>query len=149
MASSSSSGHNKNVPPSERSTSPSGWISDNYARERHKWLKNIKEVVQHKSIELSLFRNEGFSFPEKIAFQGLSTFIQMKGDCYLNLVGVFYNNLKVVNDDIHSRVKGVNIVINNHTWLDIVGLKDEGRLSHLPDFFKIGGLEELKCLKIV
>ncbi|KOM56047.1 hypothetical protein LR48_Vigan10g193900 [Vigna angularis] len=67
--------------------------------------------------------------PEK----GLSTFIEMKGDCYPNLVNVFYNNLKVVNGDIHSHVKGVDIVINNDTWLQVAGLKDEGCMSHLPD----------------
>ncbi|WVZ21876.1 hypothetical protein V8G54_000420 [Vigna mungo] len=57
----------------------------------------------------------------------------MKGNCYLKLVEVFYNNVKEVDGNIHSRVKGVDIVINNYTWLKISGLKDEGHLSHQPD----------------
>ncbi|KOM57652.1 hypothetical protein LR48_Vigan11g068500 [Vigna angularis] len=57
----------------------------------------------------------------------------MKGDCYPELVEVFYNNIKVVDGNINSCVKGVNIVINNDTWLQVVGLKDEGRMSHLLD----------------
>ncbi|KOM48203.1 hypothetical protein LR48_Vigan07g190700 [Vigna angularis] len=133
MASSSSSRCTKNISPSERNASPSRWISDSDARERYICWKNIKEVVPHKSIELSLFRTEDFTFLEKLDHQGLRTFVQMKGDCYPNLVNVFYINLKVVNGDIHSRVKGVDIVINNDTWLQVANLINEGRMSHLPD----------------
>ncbi|KOM35023.1 hypothetical protein LR48_Vigan02g117300 [Vigna angularis] len=57
----------------------------------------------------------------------------MKGDCYPELVSVFYNNLKVVNDDIHSRVKGMDIIINDNVWIRVAGLKDEGCMSHLYD----------------
>ncbi|KOM50010.1 hypothetical protein LR48_Vigan08g083700 [Vigna angularis] len=96
------------------------------------WMK-VKDVVPHKSIELSLFRNEGFIFPEKLGYQGLSTFVQMKGDCYPYLVRVFYNNIKVVDGNIHSRVKRVDIVINNDTWLQVADLKGEGHMSHRPD----------------
>ncbi|WVY96681.1 hypothetical protein V8G54_028832 [Vigna mungo] len=56
----------------------------------------------------------------------------MKRDCYPELVEVFYNNVKEVDDNVHSRVKGLDIVINNDTWLKIVDLKDEGCLSHQP-----------------
>ncbi|KOM43425.1 hypothetical protein LR48_Vigan05g102900 [Vigna angularis] len=52
---------------------------------------------------------------------------EMKGYCYPDLVEVFYTNLRVVNGVIHSRVKGVNITIDDNVWLDIVGLKVEGR----------------------
>ncbi|WVZ14505.1 hypothetical protein V8G54_012071 [Vigna mungo] len=132
MASSSSSKRTKIVPPSKRNDTPSGWISDSDARERFLCWKKVKDVVPHKSIELSLFRNERFIFPKKFRFQRLYTFVQMKGDCYPNPVEVFYNNIKVADGNIHSRVKGVDIVINNDTWLEVVGLKDEGRMSHLP-----------------
>ncbi|WVZ24108.1 hypothetical protein V8G54_002652 [Vigna mungo] len=57
----------------------------------------------------------------------------MTGDYYPDLVEVFYNNVKVVDGNIPSRVKGMDIVINNDTWVQIVGLKDEIRLSRLPD----------------
>ncbi|KOM49570.1 hypothetical protein LR48_Vigan08g039700 [Vigna angularis] len=57
----------------------------------------------------------------------------MKGDWFPNLVKVFYHNLKIVNGDIWSRVKGVNIHIDNDVWFQVVGLKAEGQFSHLPN----------------
>ncbi|KOM43250.1 hypothetical protein LR48_Vigan05g085400 [Vigna angularis] len=57
----------------------------------------------------------------------------MKGDCYQDLVEVFYTNLRVVNGVIHSRVKGVNIIIDDNVWSHIVGLKAEGLDSHIRD----------------
>ncbi|KOM50049.1 hypothetical protein LR48_Vigan08g087600 [Vigna angularis] len=45
-------------------------------------------------------------------------------------------NLGCYNGNIHSRVKGVDIVINNDTWLQVTGLKDEGHMSHLPDYLQ-------------
>ncbi|KOM40673.1 hypothetical protein LR48_Vigan04g087100 [Vigna angularis] len=57
----------------------------------------------------------------------------MKGDCYLELAEVFYNNLKVINGDIHSHVKGVDIVVNVDVWLLVAGLKAEGCMSHMQD----------------
>ncbi|KOM38263.1 hypothetical protein LR48_Vigan03g164500 [Vigna angularis] len=57
----------------------------------------------------------------------------MKGDCYPNLVEVFYTNLRVLNGVIHSRVKGVNITIDDNVWSDITGLKAEGLDSHIRD----------------
>ncbi|KOM24917.1 hypothetical protein LR48_Vigan17s001300 [Vigna angularis] len=57
----------------------------------------------------------------------------MKGDCYPDLVEVFYTNLRVVNGVIHSRVKGVNITIDDNVWLDIAGLKAEELDSHIRD----------------
>ncbi|WVZ07820.1 hypothetical protein V8G54_021166 [Vigna mungo] len=90
-----------------REANPSEWISDDNVRERFLGLRIFKK--------------------------GLDTFTQMKGDCYPELVKVFYNNFKEVDDNVHSRVKGADIVINNGIWLKITGLKDEGRLSHQPD----------------
>ncbi|KOM41008.1 hypothetical protein LR48_Vigan04g120600 [Vigna angularis] len=86
MASSSSSKRARRVPASERNANPIGWISDGAARERFMGWKNVKKVVPHKSLELSMFRCEGFIFPEKLIHQRLSTFVLMKGDCYPELV---------------------------------------------------------------
>ncbi|WVZ25861.1 hypothetical protein V8G54_004405 [Vigna mungo] len=57
----------------------------------------------------------------------------MTGAYYPNLVQVFYNNAKDVDGKIDSRVKEVDIIIDNDTWLQVSGIKVEGRLSHLPD----------------
>ncbi|KOM26789.1 hypothetical protein LR48_Vigan317s001000 [Vigna angularis] len=56
----------------------------------------------------------------------------MKGDCYPELVEVFYNNLKVISGDIHSRVKGVDIIVIDDVWLLVTGLKAE-RCRYLRD----------------
>ncbi|KOM43099.1 hypothetical protein LR48_Vigan05g070300 [Vigna angularis] len=58
---------------------------------------------------------------------------KMNGDTYPDLVEVFYTNLRVVNGVIHSRVKGVNITIDDNVWSHIVGLKAEGLDSHIHD----------------
>ncbi|KOM35033.1 hypothetical protein LR48_Vigan02g118300 [Vigna angularis] len=96
-------------------------------------MKKIKTIVPHKSLDLLLFRGEGFLFLEWLAHRGLAGFVQMKGDCYPELVEVFYNNLKVINSDIHSRVKGVDIIVNDDVWLLVVGLKAEGGMPHMRD----------------
>ncbi|KOM47772.1 hypothetical protein LR48_Vigan07g147600 [Vigna angularis] len=45
----------------------------------------------------------------------------------------FYTNLRVVNKVIDSKVKGVNITIDDNVWSDIAGLKAEGLDSHIRD----------------
>ncbi|KOM55600.1 hypothetical protein LR48_Vigan10g149200 [Vigna angularis] len=54
----------------------------------------------------------------------------MTGDCYPDLVQVFYHNLKVVDGVMCSRVKGVDIKIDDEIWLSFTGLKAEGFMSH-------------------
>ncbi|KOM55221.1 hypothetical protein LR48_Vigan10g111300 [Vigna angularis] len=114
-----------------RYVDPKGWISDEEIRGRFLRGKRIKTVVPHNYLNLNLFEKEGFHFQEWIETQGLSTFVQMKGDWYPNLVRVFYNNLKFVDGVIQSRVKGVNVHIDNNVWLQVAGLKAEGLFSHL------------------
>ncbi|KOM47928.1 hypothetical protein LR48_Vigan07g163200 [Vigna angularis] len=111
MASSSSSKRNKSVARTKRNTSPTRWISDDAARNS----------------------GEGFLFANWLTHQGLAEFVQIKGNCYPELVEVFYNNLRLVNGDIHSQVKGVNIIINNDVWLLVARLKAEGCMSHIKD----------------
>ncbi|WVY89958.1 hypothetical protein V8G54_035472 [Vigna mungo] len=59
-------------------------------------------------------------------FKEISSLVQLKGCWYPDLVKIFYQNLKLENIDIHSRVKGVDILINNDTWEQVIGLKAEG-----------------------
>ncbi|KOM25613.1 hypothetical protein LR48_Vigan125s000300 [Vigna angularis] len=54
----------------------------------------------------------------------------MTGDCYLDLVQVFYHNLKVVDGVICSWVKGAHIKIDDEIWLSFTRLKAEGFMSH-------------------
>ncbi|KAG2399280.1 uncharacterized protein HKW66_Vig0082380 [Vigna angularis] len=53
-----------------------------------------------------------------------------KFGCYRKLFKVFYHNLKVVDGVICSRVKGVDIKIDDEIWLSFTGLKAEGFMSH-------------------
>ncbi|KOM48239.1 hypothetical protein LR48_Vigan07g194300 [Vigna angularis] len=118
-SSSSSSRRKEKVARVTRNANPSGWISDEEIRGKFLFLRVIKYVVPHKYLDLQLFKKEGFLFQEWIAYQGLTDFVQMKGDCYPDLVEVFYTNLRVVNGVIHSRVKGVNITIDDNVWYTV------------------------------
>ncbi|KOM29423.1 hypothetical protein LR48_Vigan681s000400 [Vigna angularis] len=132
-SSSSSSRRKKKVAQVTRNANPSGWISDEEIRGNFLFWRVIKYVVPHKYLDLQLFKKEGFLFQEWIAYIGLTDFVQMKGDCYQDLVEVFYTNLRVVNEVIHSRVNGVNITIDDNVWSHITGLKAEGLDSHIRD----------------
>ncbi|KOM47335.1 hypothetical protein LR48_Vigan07g103900 [Vigna angularis] len=134
MASSSSLSRRKDkVSRVTRNANPFGWISDEDIRGNFLFWRVIKYVVPHKYMDLQLFKKEGFLFQELIAYQGLTVFVQIKGYWYPDLVEVFYTNLRVVNGVIHSRVKGVNITIDDNVWSHIVGLKAEGLDSHIRD----------------
>ncbi|KOM47934.1 hypothetical protein LR48_Vigan07g163800 [Vigna angularis] len=114
-----------------RNANLSGWISDEETRlEFLRWTK-FKHIVPHKYLNLDLFEKEGFHFQEWIETQGLSTLVQMKGDWYPDLVRVFYINMRNIDGNLHSRVKGVNVHIDNDVWFQLAGLKAQGLFSHL------------------
>lgn len=83
------------------------------------------------NLNLSLFEKEGFMFPDWLERQGLSIFVQMKGYWYPELVKVFYHNLRVVQDNICSRAKGVDIHIDDFMWNIITSLPSKGASSPL------------------
>ncbi|KAG2394648.1 uncharacterized protein HKW66_Vig0079770 [Vigna angularis] len=66
----------------------------------------------------------------KFGYLGLLKFVEMTGDCYPDLVQVFYHIVKVVDGVICSQVKGVDIKIDDEIWLSFTGLKVEGFMSH-------------------
>ncbi|WVY98159.1 hypothetical protein V8G54_030310 [Vigna mungo] len=76
-----------------READPSGWINDDKTRERFLIMRSLTEVVKHHMAELIIFEQEKFTFPDDLKFQGLNKFIGMKGDCYNELIEVFYYNL--------------------------------------------------------
>ncbi|KOM55846.1 hypothetical protein LR48_Vigan10g173800 [Vigna angularis] len=99
---SSSSRRGKKAAHLLRNASPNGWISDE--EERY----NL-DVIENSS-RWSLTK--------------------MTGDYSPDLVQVFYHNLMVVDGVICSRVKGVDIKIDDEIWLSFTGLKEEGFMSH-------------------
>ncbi|KOM47887.1 hypothetical protein LR48_Vigan07g159100 [Vigna angularis] len=113
-----------------RNASPNGWISDDEERYKFGCYRKLFKVVPHKFLDVELFRREGFIFQEWLVDVGLLKFVEMTGDCYSYLVQVFYHNLKIVDGVICSRVKGVDIKIDDVIWLSFTGLKAEGFMSH-------------------
>ncbi|KAG2403112.1 uncharacterized protein HKW66_Vig0183980 [Vigna angularis] len=127
---SSSSRHGKKAAHLVRNASPNGWISDDEERYKFGCYRKLFKVVPHMLLDVELFRREGFIFQEWLVDVGLLKFVEMTGDCYLDLVQVFYHNLKVVDGVICSRVKGVDIKIDDEIWLSFTSLKAEGFMSH-------------------
>ncbi|KOM48332.1 hypothetical protein LR48_Vigan07g203600 [Vigna angularis] len=61
---------------------------------------------------------------------GLTKFLELQGDCYPNLVKVFYANLKRERNYLISRVKGVNIRIDYSIWKYVAGFQPRGLKAH-------------------
>ncbi|KAG2380590.1 uncharacterized protein HKW66_Vig0248980 [Vigna angularis] len=127
---SSSSRRGKKAAHLVRNASPNGWISDDEERYKFGCYRKLFTVVPHKFLDVELFKREGFIFEEWLVDVGLLKFVEMTGDFYPDLVQVFYHNLKVVDGVIRSRVKGVDIKIDDKIWLSFTGLKAEGFMSH-------------------
>ncbi|KAG2384439.1 uncharacterized protein HKW66_Vig0147970 [Vigna angularis] len=127
---SSSSRRGKKAAHLVRNASPNGWISDDEERYKFGCYRKLFKVVPHKFLDVELFRREGFILQEWLVDIGLLKFLEMTNDCYHDLIQVFYHNLKVVDDVICSRVKGVDIKIDDEIWLSFTGLKAEGFMSH-------------------
>ncbi|WVY95062.1 hypothetical protein V8G54_034150 [Vigna mungo] len=116
---------------SVKGSDPMSWISDEESRRR--FLNATQKIfVDPMNVNLSLFKNEGLMFPYWFERQGLSIFVEMKGYWYLDLVKVFYHNLRVEDDVNYSRVKGTDIYIDDFTWNIFTNLPSEDALSHLP-----------------
>ncbi|WVZ02792.1 hypothetical protein V8G54_023598, partial [Vigna mungo] len=66
---------------------------------------------------------------------------------YLDLVKVFYANVKVVNEIITSRVKRVDIKLDDEIWTSIVGFRLGGEKSY-KDFPRLNKLRIFQtCLR--
>ncbi|KOM48179.1 hypothetical protein LR48_Vigan07g188300 [Vigna angularis] len=100
-----------------------GWISDESAQQNFLDTWKMRKTIAHKYVKLSFFKREGFNFPRWLSRQGLKTFVEMAEPWYLELVRVFYSNLKVNDRTFCSRVKGTNIMFTNEVWAEIVGFR--------------------------
>jgi len=83
--------------------------------------------------------------------QLLKRFLEMKGNIYLDLIRVFYTNLKFEGNNLVSRVKGVDMEITHEVWAVVTGLKydglriNKGNIGVVEDFNKIQYYKS--CLK--
>ncbi|KOM49652.1 hypothetical protein LR48_Vigan08g047900 [Vigna angularis] len=131
MASSSSSSRRKEkVGQVTRNANPSGWISDDEIRGKFLFWRVIKYVLPHKYLDLQLFKKEGFLFQEWIAYQELTDFVQMKGDCYPDLV-------EYLHDGLNKEEKLIAYVL---TWLLLPGRFVEDRMS-TEDVFLLNSIK--------
>ncbi|KOM43102.1 hypothetical protein LR48_Vigan05g070600 [Vigna angularis] len=134
----SSSRLGKRSSSSRREANPFGWFSDDDQRTDFICQWGYKEVIRHKCMSILFFRNEGFVFQELLEKVGLTKFVELQGDCYPNLVKVFYSNLKKEDNCLTSKVKGVNIIIDPLIWKYVAGFQEGGMKAHqgIPGFYK-------------
>ncbi|KOM48265.1 hypothetical protein LR48_Vigan07g196900 [Vigna angularis] len=134
----SSSRPGKRSSSSRREANPFGWFSDDDQRTDFICQWGYKEVIRHKYMSILFFRNEGFVFQEWLEKAGLTKFVELQGDCYPNLVKVFYSSLKKEGNCLTSRVKGVNITIDPLIWKYVAGFQEGGMKVHqgIPGFYE-------------
>ncbi|QCD93436.1 hypothetical protein DEO72_LG5g1511 [Vigna unguiculata] len=70
-------------------------------------------------------------FQEHFAYQSLEKILQLQGIYYPNLLRVFYANARENNGMVVSRVKGVNIILDNTFWTTVAGFQLGGEKSHV------------------
>ncbi|KOM25721.1 hypothetical protein LR48_Vigan176s001700 [Vigna angularis] len=122
--------------PIEREANPNGWLSDKEKQSDFVCLWGFKDVIKHKILSLLFFINEWFIFQEWLIYFGLAKFVELEGEYYLDLVKVFYANLSVDNRRILSRVKVLDICIDEVVWKTFAGFHQlESSL------IKVGGLK--------
>ena len=105
--------------PCIRSASIEGWISDEDRRDEFVQIWKNKALISPKYITLRKFTTAGFEFPALFNFQGIRPFVEMHGTYYPDLVRVFYYNLKIRDEVALSKVKGVDIIIDNDIWENV------------------------------
>jgi len=80
---------------------------------------------------------------ELLEFQGLKRFLGLTGNIYLDLTKVFFTNLKVKDEKIESRVKGMRMLVSSVKWEAVTGLNYKGlkigkeNTEELDDYNKI------------
>jgi len=92
-----------------------GSLMKNEGMNSFKFGKN-KAIISPKYINSRKFTVAGFGFPALFNFQGIRQFVEMQGKYYLDLVRVFYYNVRIRDEVAYSRVKGVDIIIGNDIW---------------------------------
>ncbi|KOM56172.1 hypothetical protein LR48_Vigan10g206400 [Vigna angularis] len=126
----SSSRRGKRLAPTERKANPEGWFSDEEKRKDFVCFWGFKEVIRHNCLSILFFRTEGFIFQEWLVYYDLSKFVELEGDYYFNLVKVFYPNIRVAGNNILSRVKGVNIRVDEAISKIVAGFHPGGIKCH-------------------
>lgn len=93
--------------------------------------KNIilpKHIIGYsKYIGVQYFKDEGFSFPSMLEYQGLTKFMELSGVFYPNLVKVFYTTVRAtLEGHLTANANGKKIVIDDDVWEKVARLTCAG-----------------------
>jgi len=112
--------------------------------EKYHFETSRKVINNPKVVSFSWLKSQKLDDVRRlIKEQLLKRFLEMKGNIYLNLIRVFYTNLKFESDNLVSHVKGVDMEITHEVWVDVTGLKyaglriNKGNIDVVEDFNKI------------
>ena len=84
------------------------WFTNENKKNDFKMIYAMKNVRIPKFLDLEWFFQQGFNFPNLLEAQGLSTFVQMKGTFYPELVKFFYTCAYTdMEGNLYSTVNGV------------------------------------------
>jgi len=130
-----------------------GWFSgDNELIERYRFETSIKVINNPKVVSFDWFKSQKLDNVRRLLKeQLLKRFLEMKGNIYLDLIRVFYTNLKFEGNNLVSHVKGVDMEITHEVWAAVAGLKyvglriNKGNIGVVEDFDKIQYYKS--CLK--
>ena len=99
-----------------RTTSIEGWISDEERRSEFTTLWKDKPLITPKFIQSQWFVNRHFTSQNFLAEQGVKFFTEMQGTYYPDLVRAFYFNYKFRDGVGFTKVKGVDIILDDDIW---------------------------------
>jgi len=130
-----------------------GWFSgDNALIEKYRYETSIKKINNSKVVCFDWLKSQKLDNVRRLLKdQSLRKFLELKGNIYLDLVRVFYTNLKFEGNNLVSHVKGVEMEITHEVCTVVAGLKffgfriNKGNLRVVEDFNKIQFYKS--CLK--
>jgi len=122
-----------------------GWFSgDNELIERYRFETSTKVINNPKVVSFDWLKSQKLDNVRKLLKdQSLRRFLEMKGNIYLDLIRVFYTNLKFEGNNLVSHVKGVDMEITYDVWTVVAGLKyaglriNKGNLGVVEDLNKV------------
>ncbi|XP_022638142.1 uncharacterized protein LOC111241882 [Vigna radiata var. radiata] len=103
----------------KRDDTVEGWLSDDQDQQSFSQFWKERKLIKQKFIDLAWYIAHNFSFPNLIIEQGVQHFMELRGRYYPDLVRVFYFNLKFRDGIFSTRVKGVDIVLDNDVWTNV------------------------------
>ncbi|KAG2405984.1 uncharacterized protein HKW66_Vig0052390 [Vigna angularis] len=121
--------------PIARGPNIQGWISDDGKHEEYLQMWKERKILRQKFVDLNWFTTHQFQFSQQLIEQGVQHLLQLQGNYYPDLVRVFYYNLKSQNGIIYTRVKGIDIILDNDIWTNVAHLPILENTMHVPNDF--------------